>query len=134
MASSNTRYKYYQPNEKDLKDQYGDCVVRSLAKVRNADWLTIYDELIPIAREKQCMPNGKPAYEQYLKEHGFVYHGISNKKGSKRPTVQSFTLSHKNGTFVLRTAHHLVASVDGYFFDTWDSGNACLYGYWEGPN
>lgn len=27
MASRN--YKYYQPNDKDLKDQYGDCVVRA---------------------------------------------------------------------------------------------------------
>lgn len=50
----NTRYKYYQPNEKDVKDQYGDCVVRSLAKVRNADWLTIYDELVPIARKSSA--------------------------------------------------------------------------------
>lgn len=31
MASRN--YKYYQPNDKDLKDQYGDCVVRALTKV-----------------------------------------------------------------------------------------------------
>lgn len=31
MASRN--YKYYQPNEKDLKDNYGDCVIRALTKV-----------------------------------------------------------------------------------------------------
>lgn len=31
MASRN--YKYYQPNDKDLKDQYGDCVVRALTKM-----------------------------------------------------------------------------------------------------
>lgn len=30
MASRN--YKYYQPNDKDLKDQYGDCVVRAIDK------------------------------------------------------------------------------------------------------
>lgn len=32
MASRN--YKYYQPNDKDLKDQYGDCVVRALTKIK----------------------------------------------------------------------------------------------------
>ena len=26
------RYKYYQPNKKDIKDNYGDCVVRALTK------------------------------------------------------------------------------------------------------
>lgn len=25
-------YKYYQPNSKDLKDKYGDCVIRALTK------------------------------------------------------------------------------------------------------
>lgn len=28
-----TRWKYYQPNKKDLKDEYGDCVIRALCKV-----------------------------------------------------------------------------------------------------
>ena len=33
------RYKYYQPNKKDLKDQYGDCVIRALTKVMDKEWL-----------------------------------------------------------------------------------------------
>lgn len=37
MASRN--YKYYQPNEKDLKDNYGDCVVRALTKVTGKNWI-----------------------------------------------------------------------------------------------
>lgn len=129
MAS--TRYKYYQPNKKDIKDNYGDCVIRALTKAMEKDWLTVFEQLIPYAREKQCMPNGKPAYEEYLKDNDFVYKGISNAKGSKRPTVQEFTLHHKEGTFVLRVANHLVACVDGLFYDTWDSGQKSLYGYWE---
>lgn len=24
-----------------------------------------------------------------------------------------------------------IASVDGYFYDKWDSGDCCLYGYWK---
>lgn len=129
MASS--RYKYYQPNKKDLKDDYGDCVIRALTKALELDWLTVFEQLIPYAREKQCMPNGKAAYEEYLKDKGFVYKGISNTKGSKRPTVQKFALQHKKGIFVLRVAHHLVTCVDGTFYDTWDSGEKSLYGYWE---
>ena len=27
-----TRWKYYQPNKKDLKDEYGDCVIRALVR------------------------------------------------------------------------------------------------------
>ena len=57
MASRN--YKYYQPNEKDLKDEYGDCVVRALTKVTGKTWRQVFDELLPYAYELQCMPNGK---------------------------------------------------------------------------
>ena len=45
MASRN--YKYYQPNEKDLKDEYGDCVVRALTKVTGKTCRQVFDELLP---------------------------------------------------------------------------------------
>lgn len=66
MASRN--YKYYQPNDKDLKDQYGDCVVRALTKVMSKTWMQVFDDLISYAKKLQCMPNGKQCYESYLKE------------------------------------------------------------------
>lgn len=125
------RYRYYQPNKKDVKDEYGDCVIRSLTKVTGKEWLQVFEELLPYARELQCMPNGKPCYGTYLRDNGFEYHGISNKKGSKRPTVDSFTKENKEGTYLLRVARHCVAVVDGIYYDTWDSGDCCLYGYWK---
>lgn len=83
------RYKYYQPNKKDIKDNYGDCVVRAPTKVMNKTWLEVFNELITYAIEIQCMPNNKTCYERYLKDNGFEYHGISNKKGSKRPQLKA---------------------------------------------
>lgn len=126
-----TRYKYYQPNKKDLKDRYGDCVVRALTKVMNKTWLEVFNELIPYAIKIQCMPNSRTCYESYLKDNGFEYHGISNKKGSKRPTVESFAKEHKDGIFLLNVAKHCVSVIDGIYYDTWDSGQCCLYGYYE---
>lgn len=124
---------YYQPNKKDLKDNYGDCVIRSLTKVTGKSWLEVFDELIPISREEQCPYNCKPCYEKYLTENlNMMYNGISNKKGSKRPTVKSFAKDHPTGTYILRVANHVVAVVDGHYYDTWDSGDKSLYGYWEG--
>lgn len=93
--------------------------------------MEVFNELVPIARELQCMPNGKPCYKKYLEENGFTYHGVSNKKGTKRPTVESFTKEHTQGIFILRVANHIVSSIEGIYYDTWDSGDCCLYGYWE---
>ena len=53
MASRN--YKYYQPNDKDLKDQYGDCVVRALTKVMSKTWMQVFDDLISYAKKLQCI-------------------------------------------------------------------------------
>lgn len=69
MASRN--YKYYQPNKKDLKDKYGDCVIRALTKVTGKEWMQVFDELLPYARELQCMKdwereaNGNCQYSWY---------------------------------------------------------------------
>ena len=123
-------YQYYQPNAKDLKDKYGDCVIRALTKAMGKEWMQVFDELVPIAKEFQCMPNCKPCYEKYLLNNGFTYKGISNTKGTTRPTVESFAKEHRSGTYVLRVAHHLVTVQDGMYFDTWDSGRKSLYGYW----
>ena len=69
-----------------------------------------------------------------MSEIGFSYHGISNRKGIKRPTVETFAKDHPEGTFILNVANHEVAVVDGLYYDTWNSGHCSLYGYfaWEG--
>lgn len=124
------RYKYYQPNRKDLKDTYGDCVIRALCRAYNKAWLIVFDELVPISRDLQTTMNEKQCYEEYLRRQGAVYTGISNKKGTKRPTVSSFAQTHKKGTYFLNLANHCVAVVDGQYFDTWDCGQKSLYGFW----
>ena len=128
---SKRRYKYYQPNKKDLKDQYGDCVIRALTKVMDKTWVEMFDELVPYARELQGVMNNQHVYTAYLKDQGFEYQGISNKKGSKRPTVDSFAKDHKEGIYFVTVANHVVAVVDGCYYDTWDSGEKSMYGYWQ---
>ena len=128
--SKSTRWKYYQPNKKDLKDEYGDCVIRALCKVTGKEWLEVFDELTPYVREVQANPNAPQVYSKYLEDNGFKWVGIKAKKGSKRPTVQSFAKDHKEGTYILSVAHHIVTVEDGYFYDTWDSGECSLYGYY----
>lgn len=126
-------YVYYQPNKKDLKDQVGDCQVRALSKALNISWLEAFDLTIPICRELQTytiFACDLKKTKEAMATLGFEYTGISNKKGTTRPTVKSFALSHKKGTYILSVAHHVVACVDGIYYDTWDSGNKSLYGYY----
>lgn len=129
-----SRYKYYQPNDKDLTDKQGDCQIRALSKALNLTWLETFDLIIPICRRYQrssIFSGGSTYAKEPLKELGFNYTGVSNKKGTKRPTVESFAKSHPTGTYVLKVANHVVACVDGIYYDTWDCGFCSLYGYYE---
>lgn len=131
MSKKNTRYKYYQPNKKDLKDNYGDCVIRAICKATGKTWLEVFDELIPYAREIQAHPNDKTVYEKYLADLGFTWTGLGAVKGKKRLTPDTFYKEYPTGTYILRLSGHLVTVENGYYFDTWDSGEKCVYGYWS---
>lgn len=126
-------YKYFQPNKKDLKDEYGDCAIRALCKALNVEWIEAFKLIIPYEMEYQCpFPcMTLNLYKQMFTNLGFKYYGISNKKGSKRPTVEQFAKEHKQGIYILSTAGHFVTVVDGDWYDTWRSDDKCLYGYYE---
>lgn len=129
-------YKYFQPNEKDLKDKYGDCTIRALCKVLNCTWHETFQKVLPYMVEQQCLLSGMTLnmYKELYGSLGFEYRGISNKKGSKRPTVAQFAKEHKQGAYICSVAHHHVAVVNGNYYDTWDCGECCLYGYFELTN
>ena len=134
MAKHSKRFQYYQPNKKDLKDKYGDCTIRTLSKVFDCTWLEAFDMMIPYCREYQCsnifdLPSS--IEKEIFKKLGFDYYGISNKKGTTRPTLDEFAKSHPSGTFILNVANHEVACVDGKYYDTWDCGCSKMYGYYE---
>ena len=131
---SKRRYVYYQPNTKDIKDEFGDCQIRALSKALNCSWLEAFDKAISICREEWVsliFDAPVKVRSRMLDKLGFDYHGISNKAGSKRPTVDSFAKDHPEGTYILAVAHHEVAVVNGKYYDTWDSGYNCVYGYFE---
>lgn len=111
----------------------GDCVVRAISIALDLSWDVVYNDLCQLGSQLKRMPNDRQNYRTYLTNCGMVRTGISNKKGSKRPTVDSFAASHKKGIYILEVAHHIVTVRDGHYYDTWDCGDKCLYGYWANP-
>ena len=127
------RFVYFQPNKKDLKDKVGDCQIRALCKALDLSWVEAFDLTIPICRELQTytiFDGARDKTREAMNTLGFDYTGVSNKKGTKRPTVDSFAKDHKEGTYILVVANHVVACVDGKYYDTWDSGEKSMYGYY----
>lgn len=131
---SKKMWVYYQPNQLDLKDNYGDCTIRALSKVFGLSWIDTFKMCEPVIEKYQLLPNYFffAGQEDYIVEMlKLKRYKISNKKGSKRPTVKSFCSTHPQGVYLLKVAHHVVAVVDGKYYDTWDCGEKSLYGYYE---
>lgn len=125
-----SRNKYFNPNP--LKKEIGDCVVRAICAAEDASWDDVFKELCEIGFELKTMPNDKETYETYLQRHGYTKTPISNKKGTKRPTVDEMAKRSKTeGPFICQVANHLVTAKDGYGLDLWDSGSKSLYAYWS---
>ena len=127
------RQKYYNPNPR--KKEAGDCVVRALCKATDKDWNEVYKRLCEIGLEEKAMPNEQVCYERFLQENGFVKIKIGIEKGSRRPTVNDMAIMSENGrSYVCRVASHIVTAKDGFYWDTWESGDKCLYSYFTKYN
>lgn len=130
-------YKYYQPNKKDLKDEQGDCSIRALTKFMNITWVEAFDMLVKYARESQTMINSVSNIQACLEDMGISYVSCYKPKDKKKTTVKDFVKQNKEGTFILYVRSgfrtHLVCSVDGVYYDTWDCGEKIVYGYYEKP-
>jgi hypothetical protein len=121
---------FFNPNP-TKSTKVGDCVVRAMCKATGNDWDTVFKRLCNLAYKYKQMPNSDEIWQKYITENGFEYVSIPVKKGSKRPTVDSFCKENKKGTYVLRVANHVVTVADGRSWDTWDCSDKSVYGYWN---
>ena len=120
-------FVYYQPNDHEC----GDCGIRAVSKATNHSWKESLALLYKTAMTLQEPPGSCDNITEALKEYGFRWVPYKAVRGVKRPTVAGFAEEHKDGTYILRVAHHLVCAKEGKYYDIWDSGNESLYGYWE---
>ena len=129
MINTASRHVFFNPNPSKTLFS-GDCVVRAICKALDAPWEEVFQDLCFLGLSIKRMPNDHDCYRTFLFNAGYSHAGISTRKGSKRPTVESFAATHQTGTYILEVAHHLVTVQNGMFYDTYDCGQRCLYGYW----
>lgn len=121
-------YIYYNPNP--LAKYVGDCVVRALTKVLDKDWDYVYDRIYEEGRILKDMPSSNSVWGAYLKSKGFSRHIIPNSCPNCY-SVTDFCKDNPKGTFVLGLDGHVIAVIDGNYYDTQDSGFGCPIYYWK---
>ena len=113
-------YIYKNPNPH--KKLVGDCVIRGISILTNKTWRNVYVQLLGQGYEMYDMPSSNEVWGAYLKSIGYVKRIISNTCPDCY-TVKDFCYDNPRGKFLLATGNHVVAVIDGDYYDTWDSGD-----------
>lgn len=121
---------YRNLNVNPLNNYTGDCVIRALAVALDKSWDEIFLELMVTAYEMKDMPSSNNVWAKYLHDKGFRRETIPD-ICPKCVTIRDFANSTPRGIYILGTGTHVVAVIDGDYYDTWDSGNEIPVFYWK---
>lgn len=125
---------YAQFNNNPYGRSVGDCTVRALSKALGQSWEQTYVGLCLEGFTRGDLLNADSVWGPYLRSHGFRRHLIPD-DGLGAYTVADFAEDNPQGTFILSMpGRHVVAVVDGQYFDSWDSGKEAPAYYWTKEN
>lgn len=108
----------------------GDCVIRALSKAMDTDWESIYINLASEGLEQCDLPNSNSVWSKFLLDSGYRRYAIPNKCPACY-SVEDFCYDYPVGTYILATGSHVVAVIDGDYYDAWDSGRECPVFYFQ---
>lgn len=122
--------------------QKNDCTVRALAIATETPYDVVYEKLREDGRPCgggfnlrrwiacQCDPAiGDP---EWVFGHRLVWRSFPAVKNRPRMNPRQFTHEFPKGRFIVRTAKHVAAVVDGIYIDEQpERPDRCIYGAWE---
>ena len=116
----------YNPNPH--KSCVGDCTVRAICKATGQEWNKVYCALAAYGLHAKDMPSANHVWGRYLREQGFRRYLIDDDKDDY--TVEDFCRDNPTGTYILAIEGHVVCVQDGFYYDSWDSGQEIPVFYW----
>lgn len=118
----------YNPNPEGK--YVGDCVIRALTILLNDTWDNIYIDLSMTGFHMHDMPNSNAVWGEFLKMNGFKQYPLPDTCPNCY-TVKQFCIDFPEGVYMVATGSHVVAVIDGNYYDTGDSGNEVPIYYWR---
>lgn len=124
---------FISENANPINNRVGDCTVRAVSKVLDQDWEKTYADLSLQGFMLCDMPSANHVWGAYLKSKGFRRAVIPDECPDCY-SVRDFCEDHPEGSYILSISGHVVAVVDGNYYDTWDSGDKIPIYYWYKAN
>lgn len=113
-------YVYYNPNPDKIDTT--DCVIRAICKINGKSWKNVYLELCAYGLSMYAWGDTNRVWNAYLIDNGFSRYLVPESCPNCY-TVRDFVSDNPDGKFILATGSHVVAVVNGNYFDTRDSGD-----------
>lgn len=114
-------YVHYNPNPRDMT-RAGDCVIRALSIAVNKSWEEVYLELSMLGYRIGDMMSANHVWDEFLRSYGYRRKTLPDTCPACY-TVRDFCIDYPVGKYILAMGSHVVAVVDGDYFDAWDSGS-----------
>lgn len=121
-------YKYYNPNPTHQSNT--DCVIRAISKLMNKTWDEVYILICLQGFIIHDMPSTNRVWGRFLYNNGYRRYLIPDTCPSCY-TVKDFCVDHPYGKYLLALDGHVIAAVDGEYFDTTDTGHEVPIFYWK---
>lgn len=119
---------FYNANPEN--NRIGDCVIRAISTALGKEWREVYIDLCVDGIVACELPNADGLWGKYLKRHGFTRE-TPPCRDDVCMTVNQFCEENQKGVFLLCPNNHIVAAIDGNFYDIWDCGNEIINYYWR---
>ena len=123
-----SRFRYLNVNPDKIL--VPDCTVRAITVLTGKTWEEVYDGICAEGKLMHNMPSSNAVWSQYLRKLGYIRTPLPD-TCPYCYTVDEFCHDHPKGKYLLALYEHVVAVVDGYYYDTWDSGNMTVLYFWE---
>ena len=121
---------YIYENLNPLNRRVGDCVIRAIAKVMNMPWDDVAIDLSMMMVTGKDIVSSNALWGKYLELNGFRRGSLPDTCPSCF-TIADFCQMYPQGVFVVCTGTHVVAVIDGNYFDTFDSGQETAAYFYE---
>ena len=107
-----------------------DCVIRAIAIVTDRSWDEVAIYLFLQAFIMKNMPSVDNVWGNYLRSIGFRRYALPNTCPDCY-TVRDFCNDNPIGIFILATGSHVIAVINGNYYDAWDSGDELPTAVWR---
>ena len=120
---------YIRYNINPIQKRTIDCTVRAISTVENKPWLRVYYGICAMGGNLYTMPSANEAWGEYLTAIGYKRRFVRD-DCSRCYTVRDFCRVYPKGRYILGTGSHVIAVINGDWYDTWNSGDEVPIFYW----